>query len=433
MAGRNPPSGSRKAAAGRAARTAAPSTRGQTAGERTRQAGQNPGMGRTGAEAFGGAEPGAPVSRQGGAQPMPVQPEARPGATGDTGLTRHTIEPGLHLVATPIGAARDITLRALDVLAGAEVLAAEDTRRLRQLLRLHGIDPAGRQIIAYHDHNGARVRPRLVAALEAGRSVAYASDAGTPLVADPGYRLVRAAVDVGVRVMTAPGPSAVLAALAVAGLPSDRFLFAGFVPAQAAARQRFLREVTAVPATLVMFETPHRINRTFADLLQICEPDREVALCRELTKRFEEVRRGPLGRIAQDCAARPPRGEIVLVLDRARPMDGAWTTRVAQAAAARPEGEMDGPGIDGPGAGAAAAPSVGGVPAEGVGGAAGGGSAPLAAAPGADAAMLALQAALRDAMASAPLSQAVAQVAARTGVPRRQVYQVALAIREENS
>lgn len=449
MAGRNPPSGHRKAAAGRTARAAAPSTEGQTADDRARQAGHDPGKGGGGAEAPGGAVPGASVPRQVGAVPRPGrQPGARPAADGDTGPTRHAIEPGLHLVATPIGAARDITLRALDVLAGAEVLAAEDTRRLRQLLRLHGIDPAGRQIIAYHDHNGARVRPRLVAALEAGRSVAYASDAGTPLVADPGYRLVRAAIDAGVRVMTAPGPSAALAALAVAGLPSDRFLFAGFVPAQAAARQRFLREVTAVPATLVMFETPHRINRTFADLLQICEPEREVALCRELTKRFEEVRRGPLGRIAQECVARPPRGEIVLVLDRARPIEGAWTAGVAQAAAARPAGEMDGPGIEGngiegngiegygiegPGAGAAVPPGVADVPAEGVGGGGGSGSAPPAAAPGADAAMQALRAALRDAMARVPLSQAVAQVAARTGVPRRQVYKVALALREGNS
>ena len=146
------------------------------------------------------------------------------------------IAPGLHFVATPIGAARDITLRALDILAGAEILAAEDTRTLRHLMEIHGIALGDRPLLSYHDHNGTAVRPRLLAALAEGRAVAYASEAGTPLVADPGFQLARAAIAGGYAVLAAPGPSAVLAALTVSGLPTDRFLFAGFPPAGAGDR-----------------------------------------------------------------------------------------------------------------------------------------------------------------------------------------------------
>lgn len=146
------------------------------------------------------------------------------------------LDPGLYLVATPIGAARDITLRALDILAAADVLAAEDTRTLRHLMEMHGLRPGDRPLLAYHDHNGARMRPRILGHLEAGRSVAYASEAGTPLIADPGFQLARAAREAGHAVRAAPGASAVLAALTVCGLPTDRFLFAGFAPPQAAAR-----------------------------------------------------------------------------------------------------------------------------------------------------------------------------------------------------
>ena len=150
------------------------------------------------------------------------------------------IAPGLHLVATPIGAARDITLRALDILAGADVLAAEDTRTLRHLMEIHGIPLGGRPMIAYHDHNGAAARPRLIGLLKEGKSVAYASEAGTPLVADPGYQLARSAIAEGIDVLAAPGASAVLCALTVSGLPSDRFTFLGFLPPKSTARKRML-------------------------------------------------------------------------------------------------------------------------------------------------------------------------------------------------
>ncbi|MBK5927684.1 16S rRNA (cytidine(1402)-2'-O)-methyltransferase [Rhodobaculum claviforme] len=225
--------------------------------------------------------------------------------------------PGLHLLATPIGAARDITLRALDILAGADVLAAEDTRTLRRLMEIHGIALGGRPMLAYHDHNAAGVRPRLLAALAQDRSVAYASEAGTPLVADPGYGLARAAIAEGHRVWAAPGPSAVLAALTVSGLPSDRFLFAGFPPVPAGARRRWAEELKAVPATLIVYESPRRVHDLLGVLCEVWGGDRAAALCRELTKRFEEVRRGTLATLADDTAHDDLRGEVVLVVDRA--------------------------------------------------------------------------------------------------------------------
>jgi 16S rRNA (cytidine1402-2'-O)-methyltransferase len=227
------------------------------------------------------------------------------------------VEPGLHFVATPIGTARDITLRALDVLAGAEVLAAEDTRTARKLMDIHGIALGGRPLVAYHDHNGPAVRPRLLAALGEGRSVAYVSEAGTPLVADPGYALARAAIAAGHPVHSVPGPSAVLAALTVSGLPTDRFLFAGFPPPKSGERRRFLADLAGVPATLVIFEAPGRAAETLAACRDAFGADREAALCRELTKRFEEVRRGTLGALAEDAARNAPRGEVVLVVGRA--------------------------------------------------------------------------------------------------------------------
>ncbi len=233
-----------------------------------------------------------------------------------TGGNPRKPEPGLHLVATPIGAARDITLRALDILAGADVLAAEDTRTLRHLLEIHGIPLGGRPVLAYHDHNGDSARPRLLAALAEGKSVAYASEAGTPLVADPGLKLARAAIAAGQRVLAAPGASAVLAALSVAGLPTDRFLFAGFPPAAAGARKSWMTELAPVPATLVLYESPKRVNRTLVELCDILGAGRDMALCRELTKRFEEVIRGTVGELAEQLADQTLKGEIVLVIDR---------------------------------------------------------------------------------------------------------------------
>jgi 16S rRNA (cytidine1402-2'-O)-methyltransferase len=229
-------------------------------------------------------------------------------------------DPGLYLVATPIGAARDITLRAIDLLTHAQVLAAEDTRTLRHLMDIHGIPLGGRTVIAYHDHNGAVARPRLLGLLAEGRSVAYASEAGTPLVADPGFDLARTAAEAGHKVFAAPGASAVLAALTVSGLPSDRFLFAGFPPATAAARRRWLADLAGVPATLILYESPKRIQAMLTDCVLSLGGARKAALCRELTKRFEEVRRGTLEGLAADMAAQDVKGEIVLVIDRSAPV-----------------------------------------------------------------------------------------------------------------
>ncbi len=227
------------------------------------------------------------------------------------------IPPGLHLVAVPIGSARDITLRALDVLAGADVLAAEDTRTLRHLMEIHGIALNGRPLVPYHDHNEGQALPRLMAALREGKSVAYAPEAGTPLISDPGFGLARAAAAEGLPVVAVPGASAVLAALAVSGLPSDRFLFAGFPPAAAGDRARFLAELAPVQATLILYESPRRAGRLLAELAETFGGARQAALCRELTKRFEEVARGNLSALAERYQSVDPKGEVVIVIDRA--------------------------------------------------------------------------------------------------------------------
>lgn len=226
------------------------------------------------------------------------------------------IVPGLHFVSTPIGAARDITLRALDILAGADVLAAEDTRTLRHLMEIHGISLGTRPLVAYHEHNNDAALPRLLRALAEGKSVAYASEAGTPLISDPGFQLARAAIAEGVAVLAAPGASAVLCALTVSGLPSDRFLFAGFAPATKSARQTFLQDLRDVQATLILYESPKRINQLLDDLVQCLGAGRYAVVCRELTKRFEEVSRGTLGDLAATFADRDVKGEIVVLVDR---------------------------------------------------------------------------------------------------------------------
>jgi len=227
-----------------------------------------------------------------------------------------SLAPGLYFVATPIGTARDITLRALDVLASADVIAAEDTRSLRRLLEIHGVPLAGRHVVAYHDHSGAGTRARLLQAVADGQSVAYASEAGMPLIADPGYDLSRAAAEAGYLVTVAPGASAVLSALTLAGLPTDAFFFAGFLPNASAARKARLEALRAVPGTLVFYESPKRVAACLADMAEVLGADRPAAMCRELTKKFEEVRRAPLGELAQNLAEGPVKGEIVLVVDR---------------------------------------------------------------------------------------------------------------------
>ncbi|WP_415184090.1 16S rRNA (cytidine(1402)-2'-O)-methyltransferase [Phaeovulum sp.] len=238
--------------------------------------------------------------------------ERRPGGT-----LPGTLAPGLHFIATPIGAARDITLRALDILATADVLAAEDTRTLRHLMEIHGVPLNGRRVVAYHDHNGEAQRPYLMRQLAEGKSLAYASEAGTPLVADPGYQLGRAAIEAGVAVYAAPGPSAVLAALTVSGLPSDRFLFAGFPPNTKSARRKWLTELAKIPATLIFYESPKRVGEMLGDLVSELGGERQAAVCRELTKRFEEIRRGTLADLAAGYEGQPVKGEIVVVVDRA--------------------------------------------------------------------------------------------------------------------
>ncbi len=272
------------------------------------------------------------------------------------------------MVATPIGNLADISLRALDVLARAELVACEDTRTTRKLFTAHGI---AAKLIAYHDHNAARVRPKLMERLECGEAVALVSDAGTPLISDPGYKLVVAAAEAGVVVTAVPGASAGLAALTVSGLPSDRFLFAGFLPNKTGARRRALAELAPIPASLVIYESARRLPAALADMAEVLGP-RPAAVARELTKLHEEVRRGTLAALAEHYSrAGPPKGEVVVVV-----------------------------GPPGPDAAAAPGPEV-------------------------------LDAQLRAALGRASLRDAVAAVAEASGLPRRQVYARALELAQE--
>jgi 16S rRNA (cytidine1402-2'-O)-methyltransferase len=269
----------------------------------------------------------------------------------------------LLIVATPIGNAADITLRALQALREADVIACEDTRVTAKLLALHGIE---RRLIAYHEHNARRMRPLILDRVARGETVALVSDAGTPLVSDPGYKLVRAAVEAGLAVTALPGPSAALTALVLSGLPSDRFFFAGFLPSKGTARRAALAELAGVPATLVFFESANRLADSLADM-GAALGERDAAVARELTKLFEEVRRGPLAELAAHyAAAGAPKGEVVVVV------------------------------------------------------------APPAPVPPADDA--ALDAALGEALGRLSLRDAAAAVAASTGRPRREVYARALAL-----
>jgi len=219
----------------------------------------------------------------------------------------------LYVVATPIGNLDDISLRALKVLSDADVVAAEDTRHSRALLSHHGID---RPLSSLHEHNEEQQAPKLIERLKQGASVALISDAGTPLLSDPGYRLVCLAAAAGIEVAAVPGPSALTAALSVSGLPTDRFVFEGFLPARAAARRKVLQRLSSEPRTLVFFESSHRIAESLADFALVFGAEREAAVCRELTKRFETVLRGTLGDLNQRIIADDDqrRGEFVLVV-----------------------------------------------------------------------------------------------------------------------
>lgn len=227
------------------------------------------------------------------------------------------LKAGLYLIATPLGTARDITLRALDILASADMLVAEDTRSLRKLMDIHGIAVRERMMLSYHDHNGDRTRPRILQALEAGQAVVYASEAGTPMVADPGFDLARAAVAEGHALVSAPGPSAVITALTLSGLPTDQFHFAGFLPNSTSRRKSALAALAQVPGTLVFYESPKRVAAMLKDAASVLGAARPAAICRELTKKFEEVLRNDLGVLAEAAAARSFKGEIVVCIGEA--------------------------------------------------------------------------------------------------------------------
>jgi len=246
---------------------------------------------------------------------------------------RGDLAAGLYILATPIGNARDISLRALETLRSCDVIAAEDTRVTAKLLAIHGLS---KTLVSYNDHNGAQMRPRLLARLEQGQAVVLVSDAGTPLVSDPGYKLVRSVIAAGIPVVALPGPSAVLAGLTLSGLPSDRFLFAGFLPSKAGERKTLLGELKTVRATLVFFESAQRLSESLAAMAEVLG-DRPAAMARELTKLHEEVRRGSLTELAAHFAAQgAPKGEVTLVVgaaleaapDNAR-IDAALTAALA--------------------------------------------------------------------------------------------------------
>jgi len=241
----------------------------------------------------------------------PVTATSKRYRLNDTLIAARPLEPALYLVATPIGNLGDITIRALETLAGADVLACEDTRVTRVLLDRYGIE---NRPYAYHEYNADEAGARLLASLEAGKSVALVSDAGTPLVSDPGYRLGQLAIEAGHRVVPIPGASAPLAALVGSGLPNDAFLFAGFLPTKDKAKRDRLRELAKVPATLIFFESPHRIGDTLVAAAEELGNERPASVCRELTKTFEEFRRGPLGDLAAAYADKTVKGEIVLVI-----------------------------------------------------------------------------------------------------------------------
>ncbi len=277
---------------------------------------------------------------------------------------------GLYLVATPMGAAQDISLRALDALRRADVIAAEDTRRAQKLMSIHGVPRAGRPLIPYHDHSSESARGGLLGRIADGRSVVCVSDAGTPLIADPGWKLAREAIEQDLPVVALPGASALLAALCVSGLPTDRFLFGGFPPPKQAGRLAEFTELAQLKATLVFYESPRRLAACLSDMTQIWGADRPAAVCRELTKLYEETRRGTVGELAAHYAEEgAPKGEIVILVGPPLKVETA-------------EADVD--------------------------------------------------AALAEALKTLRVKDAAKEVAAKLGLPRRDVYQRALALNEAN-
>lgn len=222
------------------------------------------------------------------------------------------LSPGLYVVATPIGNLRDISLRALDTLASVDIIFAEDTRQTKRLLDAYGIDA---QLKPYHDHNGAQMRPMVLKAVDDGKAVALVSDAGTPLISDPGYKLVREIGDAGGDVVPIPGPSAAITALSAAGLPTDMFTFAGFLPPKSGQRQEKLRDFAGQKLTLIFYETGPRLLAALEDVVSVFGPETEIAVARELTKMFEEITRETASdTVARLTASGPPKGEIVLMI-----------------------------------------------------------------------------------------------------------------------
>jgi 16S rRNA (cytidine1402-2'-O)-methyltransferase len=253
--------------------------------------------------------------------PAACAPEPRPGPHGsqpDSPADGRALAPGLYVVATPIGNLGDLTRRAEDHLARVDAVVCEDTRVTGKLLAAYGLD---RPLVSYHEHNAAERRPEILERLARGQALALVSDAGTPLISDPGYKLVRAVQDAGHPVRALPGASAALAALAIAGLPTDRFFFQGFLPQKAGQRRQVLDELAALKASLVIYESPQRLPRTLAEMAETLGA-REAAVARELTKRFEELTRAPLPDLAARYSA-PPKGEVVIVVAPPGPVAGA--------------------------------------------------------------------------------------------------------------
>ena len=224
---------------------------------------------------------------------------------------------GLYITATPIGNASDITLRALEILRLADILLCEDTRATRRLLEIHSVKRArDSRILAYHDHSSDKIRRGILDDVEGGKAVALVSEAGMPLVSDPGYRLVRDALERGIDVTCAPGANAVLTALTLSGLPSDQFFFAGFPPSKQSSRRKFLSALEGIPATLIFFESPHRLAESLKDMASIFK-ERSGTVARELTKRFEEIKRGTLEELADFYTGQAPKGEMVVLVEGA--------------------------------------------------------------------------------------------------------------------